>query len=235
MNFGLILVSASVYQMLRGGLIFITAMSAIIFLKARLHRHHWTSLCFIISGVVLVGVSSITRSKSEDNKVLGILLILLSQIFSAAHWIIEEKILMTHYIHPFRMVGLEGFWAFTFSLILVVTLQFIPCSGEYCPTGRVEDTLYAFKQMGQNYMIIVYYCLMLISICAFQISGVFVTKYGSSAQRCTIDIARIIIIWGFFLMYQGPGHEVFDYVQFIGFIGIVIGTILFNEIYVPPL
>lgn len=84
-------------------------------------------------------------------------------------------------------------------------------------------------------MIIVYYCLMLISICAFQISGVFVTKYGSSAQRCTIDIARIIIIWGFFMIYQGPGHESFDYVQFIGFIGIVIGTVIFNEIYVPPL
>lgn len=105
MNFGLILVDASVYQMLRGGLIFITAMLSIIFLKARLHRHHWTALFFIIGGVTLVGVSSVKSSHDSENVILGIVLIILSQIFSAFHWIIEEKILRVYDIHPFKMVG----------------------------------------------------------------------------------------------------------------------------------
>lgn len=118
MNIGLILISASVYQMMRGGLIFLTAIMSIIFLKAKLHRHHWTSLVFIIGGVTIVGVSSIEHSSDGDNKILGILLLILSQFLSAAHWIIEEKYLLTHYIHPFRMVGLEGFWALTFSTIM---------------------------------------------------------------------------------------------------------------------
>ena len=39
-------------------------------------------------------------------------------------------------------------------------------------------------------MIIVYFVWMLISISSFQISGVFITTYGSSGQRATIDIAR---------------------------------------------
>lgn len=93
MNFGLILVDASVYQMLRGGIIFITAMLSIIFLKTRLHRHHWTALVFIIGGVVVVGINSIEKSDANENIVLGVCLILLSQLFSAMHFVVEEKIL----------------------------------------------------------------------------------------------------------------------------------------------
>ncbi len=127
MNLGLIMINASVYQMMRGGLIFITAMSAIIFLKARLHRHHWTALVAIIAGVVLVGLSSILNTDSSNsNVVLGISLLLLSQIFSATHWIIEEKILRTHYIHPFRMVGWEGIWSLIMTSIMVLIANFIP-------------------------------------------------------------------------------------------------------------
>jgi len=233
MNLGLIMVSASVYQMLRGGLILMTAVSSIIFLKATLYIHHWTSLFFIVGGVVTVGVSSILRSSSDDNNIIGIVLILISQVLSAAHWIVEEKILLTYYIHPFRMVGLEGFFALWMSIVMVGILYFIPCNGSYCPNGRAEDFIMALQQMGENYIIIVYAFLLTVCITAFQISGVFVTKFGSSAQRWTIDVSRIIIIWAFFLIYQGPGNEKFDYIQFIGFIGIIIGTIMYNEIYVP--
>jgi drug/metabolite transporter (DMT)-like permease len=164
MNLGLIMVSASIYQMLRGGLILVTAISSIIFLKARLHRHHWTSLVFIVGGVVIVGISSIRNSEDESSSIYGMLLIFLSQLLSAAHWIIEEKILMTHYIHPFRMVGIEGIVALILSIIMVVILYFIHCSGQYCPNGRAEDAVMAFEQMGQNYMIIVYMALLTISV-----------------------------------------------------------------------
>ena len=236
MNLGLILISASVYQMMRGGLIFLIAISSILFLRARLHRHHWTSLVFIISGITLVGLSSIIHTSSESsNAVLGISLLLSSQVFSTAHWIIEEKYLQTHYIHPFKMVGLEGLWNLFFSAIMVVIAQYIKCDGSYWTNGRLEDTPYALRQMRENPIIIVYFVLLVFCIWTFQVSGVFTTKYGSSAQRCTIDIARIILIWAFFLVYSGEGHEKFDLIEFIGFIGIVIGTIVYNEIYVPPL
>ncbi|CAI2369894.1 unnamed protein product [Moneuplotes crassus] len=235
MNLGLIMVNASVYQMMRGGLIFLIAMLAIIFLKARLHRHHWTALVAIIVGVTLVGLSSILNTGSENsNVVLGISLLLISQLFSAVHWIIEEKIMVTHYIHPFRMVGWEGFWNLIMTIILVVVASFIKCDAAYCSEGSLENVPLAWRQMKENPIIIMYQVLLIFCICAFQCSGVFTTKYGSSAQRCTIDIARIILIWVFFLAYQGEGHESFEYVEFIGFIGIIIGTVMYNEIYVPP-
>jgi drug/metabolite transporter (DMT)-like permease len=234
MNIGQIFLSASVYQMIRGGLIFITAISSIIFLGARLHRHHWTALFFIVSGIGLVGLSSILNNGADgDNIILGIVMVIISQFFSAAHYIIEEKYLMKYYIHPLRVVGLEGNWNLLFAIIMLVVVWFIPCSASYCSNGRLDDALYAVKQMGQHPLIIVYFAILAVSITSYQLSGVFITKLGSAAQRCTIDIARTILIWAFFLIYRGAGHETFQYLELIGFFGIIIGTVVYNEIYVP--
>lgn len=58
-NVTLTLIAASVTQMLRSSVVFFTAMLALIFLKKKLYRHHWTSLAFIVIGIFLVGLSSI--------------------------------------------------------------------------------------------------------------------------------------------------------------------------------
>lgn len=89
--------------------------------------------------------------------------------------------------------------------------------------------------MGENPMIIVYLGFLTISLSTFHISGAYITKLGSSAQRSTIDLARIVIVWAFFLIYTGYGHETFSYIQAGGFVGIAIGTIMYNELYVPSL
>jgi len=59
MFIALTMVDASVYQMMRGLIVFITALFSIIFLKRVLYRHHYTALCFIVGGIALVGVSSV--------------------------------------------------------------------------------------------------------------------------------------------------------------------------------
>jgi len=63
---------------------------------------------------------------------------------------------------------------------------------------------------------------------------VSITKYASAAQRSTIDSSRTAIIWVFFIIYQGSGHEKFEWLQLIGFITVIFGTFLYNEILVLP-
>lgn len=63
----LLMVPASVYQMLRGAIVIITALLAVIFLKKKQYRHHVTSLAVIFLGLALVGVSSV-ESDSKDKK-----------------------------------------------------------------------------------------------------------------------------------------------------------------------
>lgn len=47
----LTMVPAAVYQMMRGIIVVITALLAVIFLGRKQYRHHWTSLLLIVLGV----------------------------------------------------------------------------------------------------------------------------------------------------------------------------------------
>ena len=51
MFIALTMVPPSVYQMMRGIIVVITALLSIIFLNRKLYRHHWTSLAFIVGCV----------------------------------------------------------------------------------------------------------------------------------------------------------------------------------------
>ena len=68
MNIALTLINASIYQMLRGMLVIVTAFMSIIFLKAKLYRHHWTSLAVLFIGVFMVGLSSFLSSNNSEGK-----------------------------------------------------------------------------------------------------------------------------------------------------------------------
>jgi len=52
--------------MLRGMLVIVTAFMSIIFLKAKLYRHHWTSLTVLFIGVFMVGLSSFLNKSSDE-------------------------------------------------------------------------------------------------------------------------------------------------------------------------
>jgi len=58
--------------MMRGLIVFITAMFSIIFLKRVLYRHHYTALGFIVGGIALVGVATITSSTRSVSELLGL-------------------------------------------------------------------------------------------------------------------------------------------------------------------
>lgn len=82
----LTMVSGSVYQMMRGMKIIITAFFTILFLKTKLFRHHWTSIAFIFIGLGLVGVA-VLSDKSEHSITtdpLGMILLVFGTVFTAA-------------------------------------------------------------------------------------------------------------------------------------------------------
>jgi len=98
MNIALTLINASIYQMLRGMLVIVTAFMSIIFLKAKLYRHHWSSLAILFIGVFMVGLSSFlgnntTDGKSSEMQAVGLILIVVAQLFAGSLLIVEEKLL----------------------------------------------------------------------------------------------------------------------------------------------
>lgn len=59
-----------------------------------------------------------------------------------------------------------------------------------------------------------------------------ITKYASAAQRSTVDTCRTLLIWIVFLL---AGKEKFLIGELAGFIILVFGTLVYNEIVEVPI
>jgi hypothetical protein len=66
--------------------------------------------------------------------------------------------------------------------------------------------------------------------------GVSITRYGTAAQRTTIEVSSNLFIWLFFLFVpiNGEPIEKFNLLQLLGFIILTMGVLLYNEILVLP-
>mmetsp|Transcript_6702 Transcript_6702/g.5832 ORF Transcript_6702/g.5832 Transcript_6702/m.5832 type:complete len:156 (-) Transcript_6702:504-971(-) len=130
----LTMISASVYQMMKGALVFIASIYSIIFLKRRFFRHHWTALTIVITGVVIVGASPIIfpekGSTTEDigvgTTIFGIILEVIALHFIGGNWIAEEKLFGIYYLNPIEVVGWEGLFGTTMYMVILVIFEFIP-------------------------------------------------------------------------------------------------------------
>ena len=63
-------------------------------------------------------------------------------------------------------------------------------------------------------------------------AGVTITKYASGAHRSTIITSRIVIVW---IISVAAGFEKFLPLQVIGFVVLVSGILVYNEIVIVPL
>jgi len=258
MTFGLSMIAGSIYQMLRGSLIIFTAVFSIIFLKSKLYRHNFLGMGSVILGLVLVGVAAFSKTKTEgcpedssDNIVLGFCLVIFAQIFSATQFIIEENFMKKYDCPPLKAVGWEGVWGATFYIVFLIIAQNIPCTapvgtennfatlicafnehGEYF----VEDTLFAFRQLGANGSLLFYAILYTCSIGVFNFVGITISKVLSSPARAVLDTIRTIVVWLFFIfpIVDKCHREQFQLLQLIGFIFLILGTVIYNEILPVP-
>lgn len=163
---------------------------------------------------------------------MGILLLIIAQLFSGGLYVVEDKLLGDYYLDPLKVVGLEGLWGFIMTLIILPIFQQINCGpNELCYYGKLEDTPRAFDDFKANPTILVLSILICFSIASFNAFGVTVTKNASSAQRSTIDTSRTVLVW---VVQLSTGKEKFDWLQLIGFFLLVLGTLVYNEILVIP-
>ena len=91
----------------------------------------------------------------------------------------------------------------------------------------------ALQQMQDHPILIAQSIGIICSISCFNATGVAITKYASAAQRSTVDTCRTLLIW---LISLALKQETFDvplsFGQLAGFVALVVGTLIYNEIWV---
>jgi drug/metabolite transporter (DMT)-like permease len=161
----------------------------------------------------------------------GILLIAFAQVFTATQFCVEEWILENYAVEPLRMVGWEGIFGFSVTIIAQMILHF---SYGVSKTGKhgFFDAREGYEQVFNNRLIAVSSLLIMISIGGFNFFGLSVTRSISATSRSIIDTCRTLFIW---IVSLGLGWESFKWLQVVGFAMLVYGTFLFNDLLRPPI
>ena len=88
--------------------------------------------------------------------------------------------------------------------------------------------------MNDNIGIWFVYILYIVSIALYNIIGINLTQLVSSTARAVVDTVRTVFVWMFFLIPWSirpeGSEEHFEVIQFFGFVLLIIGTIIYNEI-----
>ncbi|KAK7531725.1 integral membrane protein-like protein [Phyllosticta citribraziliensis] len=251
MNVGLLFVAASIYQMTRGALVLFVGLFSVLFLKRYLRLYKWAALVIVVLGVMLVGLagaiskddkashgSSVDAGEEEPiaaplavRTIIGVLLIAGAQIFTATQFVLEESIMENYELEPLKVVGWEGIFGFSVTVLCMVILHF--AVGQ-TPAGRYGyfDAKEGLREITHFPAVAISSILIMISIGGFNFFGLSVTRTVSATSRATIDTCRTLFIW---IVSLGLGWETFKWLQVAGFALLVYGTFLFNDIVRPPL
>ena len=245
MSFSLTMMAASVYQMTRGSIMIFTAIFSVIFLKTKLFKHEIFSLLIIFIGLFIVGFGALTGTADNTRtSALGVVTLIIAQLFVATDFVVEETIVKKYRVHPLQLTGWEGVYGMIYYSILLSIFYHIRCdvSNPLCYVNqageaRLEDFIFAIKQLSASMPLCLVSLGYIMSIAVYNFAGLSISKYVSSSCRAVMDNARTVVIWLFFLLtpyLPNSWREVFIPLQLVGFVFLVFGTMVYNEIIVLP-
>ncbi|KFM25000.1 Solute carrier family 35 member F6 [Auxenochlorella protothecoides] len=243
MNVGLLYVTASVYQMMRGAEMLFAALFAVVFLKRSLNKYHYSGILCCVIGIGLVGYASTMAGEgsahhvvSQRDIVFGMLLIIMSQCVQAAQLTFEDHFMSNMAVPPLKIVGFEGVFGFlAMTLVLMPVVQFLPGrEGQ----GIHEDSLDTLYMLWHTPSILAVVLLDLVALLGLNISGMCVTGHFGAVFRTVLETTRTLAVWlvGLLLYYTplGRGHlgeswNAYSWIQATGFVVLVAGTVVYGR------
>ena len=257
-NIGLILLPASIFQMLKGSLIISTFLLSKFIVRNKHTLDHYIAIPVSTIGIVLVGLSAYLNADDDNNTtssasqtLLGVFLIIFAMFILSIQFCFDECFMRRYSCHPLICIGYEGVFGFFIDLTLCIVFYFIKC-GSYqkekdvpyfvknmCTKDekeyyyRPENIVFAFKQIINNVYLMILIPIAIISMSSYNIFGVSITKYGGATTRSVTDNCRSFLVWLWFLtpFNQEDLIEKFNYVQLIGFLLICLGAFMYNGLF----
>ena len=258
-NIGLILLPASIYQMLKGSLIVMTFLMSKFIVKNKHTLDHYIAIPVSTLGVILVGLSAYMNAEknekdestgSASQTLLGIVLMIIAMFILSIQFCFDEHFMRKYSCHPLICIGYEGIFGFFINLFLCFIFYFIKC-GSYGknenPSYFVENIcteddkrnwypeniIFALRQLFHNNILIIIVPTVIIFMSSFNILGVSITKYGSATTRSVTDNVRSFLVWLWFLMPFNNKKliEHFSFLQLFGFLCICLGAFVYNGLF----
>ncbi|KAI8065184.1 hypothetical protein BC940DRAFT_241722 [Gongronella butleri] len=225
LNLGLIYSTPSVYQMVRSSIVGFSAVFSFIFLARRFLAQEWVSALFILLGIGLVAFHPVLDVHMNDDGAcpwFGPSLLLISQVFVALQFILEEFLMDRFQLDPVRAMGIEGVFGALLlgvALILSAILPGVPA---------VLDVKQGFDQLFDSNDLVQSSVVLAAMVAIFNFFGLAVSTSIGIPGRSVLDALRTTLIWIVAVHY---GYDAFSWVQLIGFLVLVFGIFVFNGVF----
>eukprot|EP00727_Mastigamoeba_balamuthi_P013558 m51a1_g8825 putative solute carrier family 35 member f6 (763) ;mRNA; f:362450-368662 len=263
-SIGLLYCNASVWQMLRGSCIVFVTILGRIFFKRKPPMYRILALAISVCGLILVGLSNVLSSIDEDDgdaagsgsgssgakgdggskttawgTIVGVVLVLFSQLINACQVTIEETLLKKRNLAPQQVVGMEGiFGTMIISLVVLPIVYCIPGSSpSSMKRNSYDNAIDAFMMLGNNRALLGFVLGYICCNGLFNFFAQSVTKYLTGSHYALIDACRSIFVWAWQLMtfyciseQYGEKWTKYSGLQVAGFVLLSVGTALFNGI-----
>lgn len=239
MNVGLVYTYASVFQMMRGSVVIFTGLLSFFVFKRKLGPHKILGMVLVLAGLACVGSASVIANNSDDssapNPLVGALLVVLAQIVVSVQMVVEEKFISQHDVPALLVPGFEGIFGLFYMIVLLLVFYQIPHLHGLtndAAGNHFENSLDAFAQIRSSYVTTLGLSGYVCSIAFFNYFGASVTKHVNATTRMVLDNVRTVVIWAVDLIIK---WEQFQFMQVIGFILLLLGTAVYNEIVAVPI
>lgn len=251
MTFGLIYISVSIFQMLRGSMVIFSTILTRLFLKGRrVRRYQLLGVTLAVIAIVLVGVAGVMVPQANMNAnvgqtIMGICLVILSQIVQAGQIVVEEFLLADLNMPPLRVVGFEGLWGLLFMVVIACPLAYVIPGKDFSPMphNSLENTYDSLVCLGSNSNLIIAVLIFCVAVLVYNCYGMLITDSFSAVNRTIFEAVRTAVIWVVDLIIQAifPGSPFgelwsnWSFLELAGFIILVFSTLVYNRVVVLPL
>jgi len=217
---GLLYVSASIWQMLRGSMIIFSSIESVLFLGRVMKTQHIIGVLLCCGGIACVGlasyiatldnlknVSSATMTADADDAssssadapevstadaMFGMAIVLAGQVVQASQVVSEEVLMKQVRLPPLQIVGFEGLWGVLVMIFIIFPVCYFVPGQDAGSFESLPDTL----TMLSNSKDLCYLVLLYIFSCGtYNISGMLVTSSLSAVHRTMLEASRTLVIW----------------------------------------
>jgi len=237
-NISLLLLPASIVQILLGANIITSCIVSRILLGRKIRPPHVVGNILALVGFCLVGFASIVSQEAEEvrsfsDTFIGIGLVSVGLFLRALQVNTEEYVFLRYSVSCDRGVGLEGLFGLIWTLCLSIMFSFFPCKNNALCTvgGWIEDPVIGVKEIFSNGGLIGWSLVLVIGVAIYNYCSLALTKHVSCIYTLFWNSTSTLSIWIVSILL---GLEQFEVKAFLlqssGFCFLLLGNLVYNEV-----
>ncbi|KAJ3387147.1 hypothetical protein HDU92_002128 [Lobulomyces angularis] len=214
---GLIYISASIHSMLSGSVILFTTLFSILILKNKYSKVEYIFLFVVFMGAIVVGFSSFYSNTDNQN-------VNIADAILSIQAVLQEKFLdKFKRTNPMLIAGYIGFIGLVILGIISPVVQY---SVNHEVTGNIFNIVLGYNQVMENKRLLISFAIFIPAISIYNVIILYTLKYSSALNLKIVGCLSPVLVW--FVSFLAK-TESFFWIQFLGFVLMICGTILFEK------